>query len=66
MPEIAPSAPSRKEAMSDIVNADSTAIGRPVARTARRLRSNATMSFDQSFTPATCGIVHSRANVSGV
>ena len=53
MPEMAPSAPSRKVAISDIVKDDSIATGRPVARSARRFFSNATMSFDQSFTPAT-------------
>src|SRR5438445_2580079 len=47
MPEIAPSAPSRNDAMSDIVNDDSIATGRPVARSALRLASYATMSFDQ-------------------
>ena len=52
-------------AISDIVNDDSMATGRPVARSARRLRSKATISFDQSFTPATWGISASRASVSG-
>ena len=65
MPEMAPSAPSRKEAMSDIVKDDSTATGRPLARIARRLRSKDTASFDQSLTPATCGISQRRASVSG-
>ena len=51
--------------MSDIVNDESTATGRPVARIARRFRSKATMSFDQSLTPATCGISQRRARVSG-
>ena len=36
--------------MSDIVKAESIATGRPVARSARRFASNATMSFDQSLT----------------
>jgi len=52
--------------MSDIVNDESTATGRPVARTARRFCSKATMSFDQSLTAATVGISASRASVSGV
>ena len=65
MPEIAPSAPSRNVDISDIVNDDSIATGRPVPRRARRLRSKATISFDQSFTAATVGISASRASVSG-
>ena len=65
MPEIAPSAPSTNVAMSESVNDESIATGRPVARSARRFCSNATMSFDQSFTAATCGISASRASVSG-
>jgi len=65
MPEIAPSAPSRKLAISDIVKAESIATGRPVARSARRFDSKATISFDQSFTAATWGISASRASVSG-
>ncbi len=36
IPEMHPSAPSRKLAISDMVNEDMTATGRPVARTARR------------------------------
>ena len=36
-----------------------------MARIARRFRSNATMSFDQSLTAATCGISQKRASVSG-
>ena len=36
MPEMQPSAPSRKVAMSDMVNDDSMATGRPEARNARR------------------------------
>ncbi len=65
MPEIAPSAPSRNVAMSDIVNAESIATGRPVARSARRFASNATISLDQSLTATTCGISARRARVSG-
>src|SRR5438093_1181453 len=65
MPEIAPSAPSRNDAMSDIVNDDSIATGRRVARSALRLASYATMSFDQSFTATTWGIVARRARRVG-
>ena len=36
IPEMQPSAPSRKLAISDIVNDDSIATGRPDARSARR------------------------------
>ena len=65
MPEIAPSAPSRNVAISDIVNDDNSATGRPVARSARRLASKATMSFDQSLIAITSGISARRASVSG-
>jgi hypothetical protein len=36
MPEMQPSAPSRKVAISDMVNEDSMATGRPDPRSARR------------------------------
>src|SRR5438552_231898 len=66
IPEIAPSAPSKKVAMSDIVKAESIATGRPVALSARRFASKATMSFDQSLTAETWGIAASCASVSGL
>ena len=66
MPEMQPSAPSMKLAISDIVKDDSIATGRPEARSARRFFSYATMSFDQSFTATTVGILHSSASVSGL
>ncbi len=49
-----------------MVNEESIATGRPDARSARRFRSYATMSLDQSLTATTDGILQSAASVSGL
>src|SRR5262249_61285412 len=64
MPEMQPSAPRQKLAISDTVNEDSIATGRAEARSARRFFSYDTMSLDQSLTPTTAGGLQRSAGVS--